>query len=132
VALVHCVAVRSMERTTWHPKIIYHPGNIEHPQFGMSDSNWEQISHTADVIVHVTALPVVDHIRLYTSLRTTNVLPTKQLVRLAAPRKYRTTSYPQLLWDASLVLRLFRIWESLDIYLLLMRMATPQADGRVK
>ncbi|KAH7094375.1 hypothetical protein FB567DRAFT_599928 [Paraphoma chrysanthemicola] len=85
VSLIHCVAIRSPDKTTPHAKVIYHPGNLTQPHFGMSNSDWNQLSLSVDVIIHLAAL--VDHIRPYSSLRTTNVLPTKKVVQLAAPRK---------------------------------------------
>jgi hybrid polyketide synthase/nonribosomal peptide synthetase ACE1 len=130
VALVHCIAVRSMERTVQHPKIIYHRGYLTKYQFGMSNSNWEQLSHTANLIVHVAAL--VDHVRPFTSLRTTNVLPKKQLVCLAVPQKI-----PIHFVSAAAVGRFVGDATFPDMGIaatchLLMRTATPQANGRVK
>jgi hybrid polyketide synthase/nonribosomal peptide synthetase ACE1 len=85
VALVHCVAVRSLNEITQHAKIVYHTGNLTHPWLGMSESIWKHIGSSVDVIIHTAAL--VDHIRPYCSLRATNILPTEKLVQLSAPRR---------------------------------------------
>jgi thioester reductase-like protein len=85
VALVHCIAVRSLHKTIAHPKILYHIADLTQPRLGLSSSDWEQLTKSVDIIVHAAAL--VDCIRPYSSLRTTNVQPTKKLVQFAAHRK---------------------------------------------
>lgn len=85
VTSIHCVAIRSPNRTTQHPKVIYHAGDVTKHCFSMSEMIWQQLGSAIDVIIHAAVL--VDVIRPYSSLRSTNVLPTKKIIQLAAPRK---------------------------------------------
>lgn len=85
VTLIYCVAIRSPDRNTQHPKVIYHASDVTKHCFGMSETIWQQLSSAVDIIIHVAA--VVDVIRSYSSLRSTNVLPTEKVIQLPAPRK---------------------------------------------
>ena len=97
VARVYCVAVRPRTASSQpdrplgplfsHPKVTVCPGDLGTKQLGLSD---EQVSEIfgpkgADVIIHAGA--DVSFLKTYQTLRRANVDSTKQLVRLALPRR---------------------------------------------
>jgi len=92
VAHVHCLAVRqpadtlpSIHVVSHSDKVTLHQGDMETYQFGMTDAAFVQLARSVDVIIHCGAgRSFWDS---YTTLKSVNVEPTKQLVRLAALRQ---------------------------------------------
>ena len=89
VGTVHCVAVRQNisevpRKLLSSPKVIYHSGDLSLPLLGLSEDEFRAISSQADVILHMGA--VRSFWDNYHVLRASNVHPTKELVKLAAPR----------------------------------------------
>ncbi|KXX81008.1 Polyketide synthase-nonribosomal peptide synthetase [Madurella mycetomatis] len=97
VTRVYCVAVRPRTPSSQpdrqlgplfsHPKVAVCQGDLSTKQLGLSD---EQVSEIfgmkgADVIIHAGA--DVSFLKTYQTLRPANVDSTKQLVRLALPRR---------------------------------------------
>lgn len=81
---IHCVAVRdkSVESS---PKISVHHGDLSDPMLGLSQHEFEDLSRSADVIIHLGA--VRSFWDNYYALRQTNVQPIGELVKLAAGRR---------------------------------------------
>ncbi|KAJ5703384.1 hypothetical protein N7493_011773 [Penicillium malachiteum] len=89
VQTVHCVAVRKprsqLPEIFSHPKVHVYEGNLGSPQLGLSNKNATLIFSRADVIIHNGA--DVSFMKTYQSLKLTNVASTKELVKLALPRR---------------------------------------------
>lgn len=91
IETIHCVAVREKEghpspRKLFNsPKIVTHPGNLSSPLLGLTEKEFRDLSSQVDVILHMGA--VRSFWDNYHTLRPSNVQPTKELVKLAAPRK---------------------------------------------
>ncbi|KAJ5692060.1 hybrid PKS-NRPS biosynthetic cluster [Penicillium macrosclerotiorum] len=91
VSRIHCVAVRNKgsesprKLPVSSSKIVIHHGDLAAPQLGLTESGFEVLSREVDAILHMGA--VRSFWDNYHSLRPSNVLPTKELVRLAAPRR---------------------------------------------
>ncbi|KAL3417500.1 beta-ketoacyl synthase domain-containing protein [Phlyctema vagabunda] len=89
VSTIHCVAVRDnhfngLRKLSGSSKIIYHDGNLAWPKLGLSEEDFRSLSSQVDVILHLGGTRSFwDD---YNVLRSTNVLSTKELVKLAAPR----------------------------------------------
>ena len=66
-------------------KIIAHSGDLSYPLLGLSEDEFTALSQDADLIVHMGAVHSFwDH---YHALRPTNVHSTRELIKLAAPRR---------------------------------------------
>ncbi|KAJ6020506.1 hypothetical protein N7540_006010, partial [Penicillium herquei] len=89
VQTVHCVAVRKprsqLPEIFFHSKVHVYEGNLGSPQLGLSNHDAALIFSQADVIIHNGA--DVSFMKTYQSLKLTNVASTKELVRLALPRR---------------------------------------------
>jgi hybrid polyketide synthase/nonribosomal peptide synthetase ACE1 len=92
VAHVHCLAVRqsaeeiaSSNLISQPERVTLHHGDMIDRQFGMTDIEFALLSQSVDVIIHCAASR--SFWDSYTTLKPVNVEPTKQLVRLAAPRR---------------------------------------------
>ncbi|KAI0434083.1 hypothetical protein F5Y09DRAFT_328533 [Xylaria sp. FL1042] len=89
VDMIHCVAVREKEGRTLYPfsKVKYHRGDLSSPLLGLSEAEFRALADQADVIIHMGgARSFWDN---YNVLRSSSVLPTKEVVKLAAPRRAR-------------------------------------------
>ncbi|KAL8721594.1 MAG: hypothetical protein Q9225_001758 [Loekoesia sp. 1 TL-2023] len=90
VSKIHCVAVRDKpsegpRKLFSSPKIVSHSGDLSAPLLGLSKDEFRALSSQLDVILHMGAMRSFwDN---YHVLRPTNVHPTKELVKLAAPRR---------------------------------------------
>jgi hybrid polyketide synthase/nonribosomal peptide synthetase ACE1 len=87
VGTIHCIAVREKEGRKLNPsnKIVYHPGDLSWPLLGLSEDEFRTLSGEVDVILHLGGTRSFwDN---YNVLRPSNVLPTKELVKLAAQRR---------------------------------------------
>ncbi|KAI0518349.1 hypothetical protein F5B22DRAFT_635407 [Xylaria bambusicola] len=86
VDMIHCVAVREKPGRMLHPfsKVKYHQGDLSSPLLGLSEDEFRALASQADVIIHMGgARSFWDN---YNVLRSSSVLPTKEVVKLAAPR----------------------------------------------
>ena len=89
ILAVHCLAIR--KRSTElpdlfsHPKIRLHPGDLGAPRLGLSDSDASTIFSCADIVIHNGA--DVSFMKSYQTLKLINVASTKELVKLALPRR---------------------------------------------
>ncbi len=86
VETIHCVAVRDPAKLTHQsPKIKCHAGDLSMSLLGLSTDDFVDLASQVDAILHLgTARSFWDN---YNVLRPSNVHPTKELVKLAAPRK---------------------------------------------
>ena len=85
---IHCVAVRDKPRgetLSSSPKIVYHVGDLSLPLLGLGVDEFRELASQVDVILHMGA--VRSFWDNYHVLRPSNVLPTKELVKLAAPHR---------------------------------------------
>lgn len=89
VQAVHCLAVRSLlaelPEIFSHPKVRTYNGNLGAPKLGLADSDAVSIFSRADIIIHNGA--DVSFMKTYQSLKLTNVASTKELAKLALPRR---------------------------------------------
>ncbi|KFY29675.1 hypothetical protein V494_08556 [Pseudogymnoascus sp. VKM F-4513 (FW-928)] len=81
---IHCVAVRNKPVVS-SPKVSVHNGDLSDPMLGLSQSEFKDLSLTADVIIHLGA--VRSFWDNYHALRQTNVQSIGELVKLAAGRR---------------------------------------------
>lgn len=87
---IHCVAVR--DKPSERPrklfrsdKIVSHEGDLSAPLLGLAEDGFRALSNEVDVILHMGA--VRSFWDNYHVLRPSNVHPTQELVKLAAPRR---------------------------------------------
>ncbi|GAB1314574.1 hypothetical protein MFIFM68171_04784 [Madurella fahalii] len=90
VGKIHCVAVRDKPRHQEgslfsDPKVVLHVGDLSLPLLGLGVDEFRGLASQVDVILHLGA--VRSFWDNYHMLRPTNVHPTRELVRLAAPRR---------------------------------------------
>ncbi|KAJ5671462.1 Acyl transferase/acyl hydrolase/lysophospholipase [Penicillium longicatenatum] len=89
IQAVHCLAVRrspnELPDIFAHPKVHVHEGNLGASKLGLSESEAVSIFSHADIIIHNGA--DVSFMKTYQSLKLTNVASTKELVKLALPRR---------------------------------------------
>ncbi|KAM7189008.1 hypothetical protein V8F20_010311 [Naviculisporaceae sp. PSN 640] len=108
IATIHCVAVRaespshaknrvlqamSTATTMTCPdttmsmssKIVIHPGDLGHPLLGLSEAVFAELTASVDLIIHSAARR--SFWDSYYSLRDSNVLSTRTLLHLSAPRR---------------------------------------------
>jgi pseurotin A synthetase (hybrid polyketide synthase/nonribosomal peptide synthetase) len=82
VAYIHCIAVRpGRTHKVASPKIKSYQGDLYQGQFGLDDATARVIFSTVAAVIHNGA--EVSHMKSYHSLRTPNVLSTKELLRLS-------------------------------------------------
>lgn len=93
VSRVYLLAVRK-ERSDLpsslfgHPKVVSYPGDLRSPRLGLSEWDAAAIFGSdggADAVIHAGA--DVSFLKTYHSLRLVNVESTRELIRLAAPRR---------------------------------------------
>ncbi|KGO65245.1 Acyl transferase/acyl hydrolase/lysophospholipase [Penicillium italicum] len=89
VKTIHCVAVRekhseSPRKLPVSSKIIAHSGDLSAQSLGLTEQEFRALSDEVDVILHMGA--VRSFWDNYHILRPSNLYPTKELVKLAAPR----------------------------------------------
>ncbi|KAI1163294.1 hypothetical protein F5B18DRAFT_324601 [Nemania serpens] len=88
VQTIHCVALQNKPRQTSLPstsKMIFHGGDLALPLLGLSADEFYKLSDQVDLILHLgAARSFWDN---YGSLRAMNVHSTRELVKLAAPRR---------------------------------------------
>jgi len=86
-----CIAVRHLQerlasqQLVVDPRIVYYEGDVRFARFGLSELEAETIFGEVDCAIHNAA--EVSHLKSYSSLRSTNVVSTKELVRLCLPRR---------------------------------------------
>lgn len=88
VGTIHCVAVRDKPREGnlfSSPKMVYHVGDLSLPLLGLGVDGFRELASQADMILHMGV--VRSFWDNYHVLRPSNVHPTKELVKLAAPRR---------------------------------------------
>ncbi|KAJ4419199.1 putative Hybrid PKS-NRPS biosynthetic cluster [Gnomoniopsis sp. IMI 355080] len=86
--VIHCVALREKSRDSTpftSPKVVYHLGNLSAPLLGLTPNAFGNLAAQVDVILHLGA--VRGYFDNYHLLRSSNVYPTRELVKLAAPRR---------------------------------------------
>jgi len=66
-------------------------GDIEKPLLGISESNYKKLEKEVDIIFHNAAF--VNHILDYQKLRKSNVLGTKEIIKLAFSHKQKKVNY---------------------------------------
>lgn len=89
VASIHCIAVRkhaaNQPRPQLSDKISWHEGDLKSPLLGLSEDTFRFLATRADSILHLGATRSVWD--TYHILRAINVHPTRELVKLATPRR---------------------------------------------
>ena len=90
VAQIHCIAIRQHGPTprdlpVQSRKISIHHGDLSLPRLGLSEAAFTSLSSLADAIIHNGA--DVSFLKSYPSIRKSNVVSTRNLIRLAAPRR---------------------------------------------
>jgi amino acid adenylation domain-containing protein len=84
---IHCIAVRnasSREDLLQLGKVVVHEGDLADIRLGLSEQVAKDIFGKADIVIHNGA--DVSYLKSYASLRACNVLSTKKLAELCAPR----------------------------------------------
>jgi pseurotin A synthetase (hybrid polyketide synthase/nonribosomal peptide synthetase) len=82
IAYIHCIAVRpGRTHKIASPKIKSYQGDLYQAQFGLDDATARYIFSSVAAVIHNGA--EVSHMKSYHSLRTPNVLSTKELIRLS-------------------------------------------------
>lgn len=86
---IHCIAVRDKAREGGWPwsdqvKVSAHAGDLSLPLLGLSEDAFRGLAEQVDVVLHLGA--VRSFFDNYHTLRATNVLSTKELVKLASVR----------------------------------------------
>jgi hybrid polyketide synthase/nonribosomal peptide synthetase ACE1 len=90
VSEIHCIAIRQKNGSPGRKspiksdKISVYPGDLSLPLLGLSESEFDHLSHNIDVIIHNGA--EVSFLKSYQALRAPNVSSTKELVKLSLPR----------------------------------------------
>ncbi|RHZ73669.1 hypothetical protein CDV55_102888 [Aspergillus turcosus] len=86
VQMIYCVAVRDKQsQLPRSSKIVSYEGDLTAPQLGLSDNKFRSLSSKVDIILHMGA--VRSFWDNYHVLRRSNVHPTRELVKLATPRR---------------------------------------------
>ncbi|CAI7658829.1 unnamed protein product [Penicillium glandicola] len=89
VSSIHCLAIRKrssdLAEVFAHPKVHLHYGDLGAPQLGLSESDIISIFSRADIVIHNGA--DVSFMKTYQTLKLINVASTKELVKLALPRR---------------------------------------------
>ncbi|KAK0614866.1 hypothetical protein B0T17DRAFT_562985 [Bombardia bombarda] len=91
IAKIHCIGLREKPAGTPRklavspsPKIVMHRGDLSEPWLGLSQTEFMEMAGEVDSILHIAA--VRSFWDNYHLLRPSNITPTQQLVRMAAPR----------------------------------------------
>ncbi|KAF1846591.1 putative linear gramicidin synthase subunit D, partial [Cucurbitaria berberidis CBS 394.84] len=93
VQSIHCVAVRGHDQISAedrvplssNSKVTVYDGDLTSSRFGLAEETWNTLGAFADLIIHSgSRRSFWDN---YWALRSANVLSTKELLRLAIPRK---------------------------------------------
>lgn len=87
VGTIHCIAVRKKEgrKLNLSSKVLYYSGDLSWPLLGLTEDEFRTLAGEVDVILHLGGTRSFwDN---YNVLRPSNVLPTKELVKLAGPRR---------------------------------------------
>ena len=90
IGTIHCVAVRdkageAARKLPVSSNVTCHSGDLSKPLLGLSEDEFRDLSRHVDVILHMGAIR--SFFDSYHVLRPSNVHPTKELVKLAAPRQ---------------------------------------------
>lgn len=90
VGKIHCVAVRDktserLGNLVHSDKIVFHSGDLSAHLLGFAEEEFRTLTNEVDVILHMGA--VRSFWDNYHVLRPSNVHPTRELVKLAAPRQ---------------------------------------------
>ena len=91
IAQIHCVAIRPKPSESTRKlaisseKIVTHAGDLSQPWLGLSEPDYWMLSRHVDVILHSGA--VHSFWDNYNLLRLSNVFSTKEIIKLAAPRR---------------------------------------------
>ncbi|QQK39474.1 Hybrid NRPS/PKS enzyme, putative [Penicillium digitatum] len=89
VSSIHCIAVRKRSLDSpelfAHPKVELHYGDLGDRQLGLSEIETLSIFSCADIVIHNGA--DVSFMKTYQTLKPINVESTKELVKLALPRR---------------------------------------------
>ncbi|KAL8833493.1 MAG: hypothetical protein Q9170_004238 [Blastenia crenularia] len=90
IETIHCVAVRNKatenpRAIASFPKVVVHGGDLSKPLLGLEEKEFQVLANEVDVVLHMGA--VRSFWDNYHVLRPSNVRPTKELVKLAAPRQ---------------------------------------------
>ncbi|KAL9109110.1 MAG: hypothetical protein Q9227_006201 [Pyrenula ochraceoflavens] len=91
VSRIHCVAIRptadseNRKLPIESPKITVHPGDLSLPMLGLSESSFQTLASSVDIVFHSGAnRSFWDY---YQAIRGSNFSSTRELTKLAAPRK---------------------------------------------
>ncbi|KAI5919279.1 hypothetical protein F4810DRAFT_714627 [Camillea tinctor] len=90
VQTIHCLAVRGDDPKarvplSAHPKVVIHAGDLSAPRLGLPQDTFDALAASVDLVVHSGAKR--SFWDSYYELRGPNVSSTRELLRLAAPRK---------------------------------------------
>ncbi|KAI3396960.1 hypothetical protein diail_11360 [Diaporthe ilicicola] len=88
VEKIQCIAVRDSNKLADYAnseKVVLHSGDLSLPRCGLSEAEAKSIFDSADAIIHNGA--DVSFLKTYSSLKAPNFYSTKELVRLALPRR---------------------------------------------
>ncbi|KAJ5815771.1 hypothetical protein N7474_007548 [Penicillium riverlandense] len=89
IMLIHCIAVRKdrsqLPEIFSDDKVIVHQGDLGASQLGLNDPDAISVFSHADIIIHNGA--DVSFMKSYHTLKLINVASTKELVKLALPRR---------------------------------------------
>ncbi|KAH8749016.1 male sterility protein-domain-containing protein, partial [Diaporthe sp. PMI_573] len=99
IKIIYCIAVRDPSKLSDFSsayKVVIHAGDLRSPLLGLNSNDAQSIFTSADLIIHNGA--DVSFLKPYTTLKTTNVASTKELVRLihTYPSTSTSTSGPAL------------------------------------
>lgn len=72
-------------------RVVALAGDLEKPAFGLSDLRWRRLAREIDAIYHNGAL--VNYLLTYERMRATNVLGTKQVLRLASETRQKVLNF---------------------------------------
>lgn len=78
-------------RDSFEERIVPVPGNLESEKFGLSDDEFIALGSQTDSILHIAAL--VNHVYPYHLLRRTNVVGTREVIRLALCHTKKTIHF---------------------------------------
>lgn len=76
---------------SWASRVECVTGDLAKPHLGLEDQVWGRLSHEVDVIIHNGAK--VHWVEPYSTLKNANVLPTIQVIQLAATGKPKQTAF---------------------------------------
>lgn len=81
ISVIHCIAVRCLEKLSPHEKVIIYHGDLSKPRLGMSESEEAAVLERCQAIIHCGA--IVSFAQNYETMRSVNVDSTKYLAALA-------------------------------------------------